>query len=963
MKHRWSNYGIVFMRFFILMFLLFAWWGPVAAWGQGWELSWPHERSRLKPDEKVLWGRLSNGLRYALLDHAGAPGKVSIKLLVLVGSIEEREEELGLAHFIEHMAFNGSRNFEPGELASFFQQSGMEYGKDLNAGTTFDYTLYGLEFWENDDELLKKGLLFLRDIGDGIHFLEREIDMERKVVLSEMRSRDGMVYRAKVDSFKLFFNGLTFTKRLPIGTTERINNLSREQFLHFYRKWYRPDLMVLVAAGDVRSPKMAGWVKALFGDMKAPSAALPPRNVGKLQRQRALRAASYRISDVNSTNVQAASVVAARKVADSMEVRKQRANRSFAMALLQQRMHKTIRSGAVGGAEYTQFSGYDIAMASIEVGGAQWADGVKDLDRAIRVSLEKGFTEKDINKLRERELSKIHKMRTYAPKMDPSMISEKLAMSIYEGKVYVGIEEELKWREAFLRQLTAKTAHRSFRECWDFDHMSFHLSGAVPEDATSSKIKKEVAKGRSEQAYVNQYLYQSESEFMPIKWGPRGTVVESKTIPEFGAELMKLSNNVRLNFIESDSEPGLAMALVRVGGGLFDLNEDKPGLREFALRAFLQSGTSRYEASQVLSFLRSPNVSFGFDLKDHDAFSFKGQFGSEDLDYFLGVVTELLHRPRIHRSSFQNARIVSALSRSSSSIGMGEGYRAFEDYLHKGDGRFAWGTYNDYAALGVTSVRNWMQDSLAHGYIEVSIVGDLDKATVVESMSRTLGSLAERRDAKINPVSLSPVNIDAPPGYHKLEFVGEEHLAMAVGYWPTFERLTIRDRIALEVLSNLVERRLWDRLREELGVSYSPQAEFKHFVEYPEFAFIEAKIDCSPDEAPAIAQALLDISEKIGKNGIPEDQADEFIGPLKFKLRHAMKSNHFLLDTVLKRAQERPDSIQDAIELKEYVFTAETIREVNAIAKTLLTPENSRAAAISPKPLIGLFQMNAILPQ
>lgn len=291
---------------------------------------------------------------------------------------------------------------------------------------------------------------------------------------------------------------------------------------------------------------------------------------------------------------------------------------------------------------------------------------------------------------------------------------------------------------------------------------------------------------------------------------------------------------------------------------------------------------------------------------------------------------------------------------------MGEGYRAFEDYLHKGDDRFAWGTYKDYGALGVTSVRNWLQDSLAHGYIEVSIVGDIDKSTVVESMSRTLGSLTERRDVKINPVSLSPVKIDAPPGYHKLEFVGEEHLAMVVGYWPTFERLTIRDRVALEVLSNLVERRLWDRLREDLGVSYSPQAEFKHLVEYPEFAFIEAKIDCSPEEAPAIAKALLNISEKIGKDGIPEGKADEFIGPLKFKLRHAMRSNHFLLDTVLKRAQEQPDSVQDAIALKKYEFTEETIKEVNAIAKTLLAPENSRAAVISPKPLIGLFQINAI---
>lgn len=207
------------MKFFRLTFLFTfaAFWGPIVVEveGQGWELSWPHERSRLQADEGVLWGALPNGFRYALLEHPGVKGKVSLKLLVLTGSVEETEEELGIAHFIEHMAFNGSKHFEPGELASFFQQAGMEYGKDLNAVTAFDYTLYSLNFWENDDELLKNGLLFFRDIADGILFKATEIDMERKVILSEMRSRDGLAYRAKVDSFKLFFDGLTFTERLP----------------------------------------------------------------------------------------------------------------------------------------------------------------------------------------------------------------------------------------------------------------------------------------------------------------------------------------------------------------------------------------------------------------------------------------------------------------------------------------------------------------------------------------------------------------------------------------------------------------------------------------------------------------------------------------------------------------------------------------------------------------------------
>ncbi len=953
-----------FIRSAVLVFA-FALWAPIAAVGQGWELSWPQERSSLSADERVLWGTLPNGLRYALLNHPGAPGRVSLKLLVQVGSVEETEEELGIAHFIEHMAFNGTEHFKPGELASFFQQVGMEYGKDLNAVTSFDHTLYSLDFWENDEELLKKGLLFLRDIADGVLFNGPEIDMERKVVLSEMRSRDGLAYRTQVDSFKLFFKGLTFTNRLPIGTTERIKNLTRQQFVNFYQKWYRPDLMVLVVVGDMETEEMAGFVREQFGDMKAATTPLPARNIGKLQRSRGLRASSYRISDVNSTTILAASVIPPprRKPADSKELRKQSYNRSFAMALLEQRIHKTIPISSSSSVEYQKFFDNDAAMAIIHTGGGQWAEGVKALDKVIRVSLAKGFSEKEISWMRDREFTKIEKLRTYYPKLDPSFISEKLATSVYEDRVFVGPVQQLAWQEEFLRQLNPKTVLRSFKECWDFEQMSYHLSGSVPDYDNSSNIRKEVVKSREEQAIISQFLYQSESHFKATNWGPRGTVVESKTVPEYGAEMMKFSNNVRLNFIESQQEPGIVKAIVRVGGGLFDLKESKPGLREFALQAFLQSGTSRYEATQMLSFLNSPMLRTSFDLKDHDAFSFHGTFGSEDLDSFLGIVTELLNRPRIHRSSFQSALIVSAISSYTSSYGIFEGYRAFENYLYKGDGRFTWGALDDYGAIGISSVRNWLQEPLEKGYIEVSIVGDVDRATIVESFSQTLGSLSERRDVKLKPATLDPVKIDAPPGFRQLEFIGEEHLAMVVGFWPVFERLTIRQRIAMEVLSNLIERRLWERLREDLGLSYSPAAEFKQFPEYPEYAFIEAKIDCSPDEAVSIAKAMLSISEEIGKKGITEEEAKEYIGPIKFKLKHAIRSNNFLLEFVLKRAQEHPESLEDAIILKEYEFTSETVEEVNALAKALLVPDNARAAAISPKPLIGLFQLNAIQPQ
>jgi zinc protease len=134
---------------------------------------WAHEVPKaLAPDPKVVWGRLENGFRYALLPHNGVSGRVTLQLVVLTGSLDERPDELGIAHFTEHMSFGGSRNFKAEDMVALFQRLGVEYGSDVNAITTFDYTAYRLEFRENDAALLRDGMRLFRDFG-GFHSIRQ----------------------------------------------------------------------------------------------------------------------------------------------------------------------------------------------------------------------------------------------------------------------------------------------------------------------------------------------------------------------------------------------------------------------------------------------------------------------------------------------------------------------------------------------------------------------------------------------------------------------------------------------------------------------------------------------------------------------------------------------------------------------------------------------------------------------
>ena len=215
-----------------------------------------HENSDIKPDAAVTWGLLENGMRYAILPNPEPPNRVSIRLYVDAGSLMEAENQQGLAHFLEHMAFNGTTNFPAGEMVEYFQRLGMGFGNHTNAHTSFHETVYKLEMPNTEEKTLDEGFTLLRDYADGMKFLPDEIENERGIILSEIRNRDSVSWRTFVDQMKFAFPEHLLSKRMPIGTEEVIKNAPRERFVEFYENWYTPNRMVLVVVGDIEVETM-----------------------------------------------------------------------------------------------------------------------------------------------------------------------------------------------------------------------------------------------------------------------------------------------------------------------------------------------------------------------------------------------------------------------------------------------------------------------------------------------------------------------------------------------------------------------------------------------------------------------------------------------------------------------------------------------------------------------------------
>ncbi len=220
----------------------------------------------LEPDMHT--GALDNGLQWFVEENGYPEGRVQMRLVVKVGSILEDEDQRGAAHYVEHMAFNGTEHFAGNELVKWLESVGASFGPHVNAYTSFDETVYKLGFSTEDPATVDKGLVVLRDWAGGITFDAEEYDKERGVVIEEWRGSQGASFRKAMVTLPNYFHGSRYPDRLPIGTKESLDEMTRDAVVRYYEDWYRPDLMTVLVTGAVDHEAMAARIQELFGDLK-----------------------------------------------------------------------------------------------------------------------------------------------------------------------------------------------------------------------------------------------------------------------------------------------------------------------------------------------------------------------------------------------------------------------------------------------------------------------------------------------------------------------------------------------------------------------------------------------------------------------------------------------------------------------------------------------------------------------
>ncbi len=226
-------------------------------------------------DPLITIGTLPNGLRYYVRPNATPRGRAELRLVVKTGSVLEDDDQRGLAHFVEHMAFNGSTNFPGDAIATFMQRIGMRFGAHVNAHTSFDETVYELQIPSNDPSIVDTALLMMEDWAHGVTFPPEEVDKERGVILEEWRLGLGADARMQDKVMPVLLRGSRYAERSPIGVPDVIRTAPYERLRRFYTDWYRPDLMAVIAVGDFDRATMEAKIKARFGPIPAATSPRP----------------------------------------------------------------------------------------------------------------------------------------------------------------------------------------------------------------------------------------------------------------------------------------------------------------------------------------------------------------------------------------------------------------------------------------------------------------------------------------------------------------------------------------------------------------------------------------------------------------------------------------------------------------------------------------------------------------
>ncbi|USD63352.1 insulinase family protein [Vibrio sp. SCSIO 43140] len=879
------------------------------------------EKSDLPLDEKLHVKALGNGMRVIVIANDKPKKAVSIRMRVAAGSLQEPgQEEPGLAHFLEHMAFNGSTNVPEGEMVQILERHGLSFGKDTNAETNFKQTVYMLELPKNDVETLKTSLFIMRETASELTLDKEAIERELPVISSEVRERTTLDLNMLYDWSSFVLRDGNIIERIPLGTLNGMKMVDKQRLTDFYRHYYTPENTTLIISGDVDVQQTFAMVEKQFGDWRVKGK--QPEAYSKqvtLPSQPEARV----FLDVNArTTVELNFLEPINREPDSKSKRSQELTLYIANQALQYRLETQsyasegkLLSPYVG--SYNQFDVIAINQLSMTTPYGLWREGLQVLDQGLRQAAQYGFTEQEI----KRQLDKYHNLLKLDAEAEDDTYSadyaSKLVSDVNNSMVTTSSAFDLSLFEQDVMSQDIEVFNRAFQQHWQGKAPRIYVterpSTGQAKSATSRDVLETYQIASAKQ--VSPYTPQKQAEFAYQSFGKEGTAEKLETTNFGGVTRYRFENGVYLNVKPTDYESNAVYISVRAGKGKLGLTPEEGAFATLFDAGFVAGGLEAHDINDLRSIFSGRQINANIYLTD-DAIESQYRVPPQDVLDQLRVTAAFLTHPGYRASghAFAIEHLKSIYDSYPTTPERVLGFNSGE-LMYQGDPRWVYPSIESVEALPLTVLQPFVERSINKGPVEVSLLGNISEQQAVDYVAQTFGALDIKAQAFIDrPVTEMKLQ---PNKSYTFYHHGEPNTALASGYFTLPDGSNYSDVVGFAILRSILQIRVNDAIRESTGKAYSPWVDSSQSLLYKDYGYLNLNSNTTIENVDVVLNIYKQLVKDLQEKGVTQDELVRAVTPMTDRVEQSYESNGFWFG-LMAQASSYPENLANEANFEAY---------------------------------------------
>ena len=893
---------------FILLFTLFS----LSLSGKNFENS-----------KNLISGKLENGIHYYIYKNNKPENKAMLNLVVKTGSLMEEDNEQGIAHFMEHMAFNGTTKFEKNEMIKYLQSIGLSFGGDLNAYTSFDRTVYKLLVPTTPKEL-EDGIEVLREWASEATLSPQEIDSEKKVVIEEWRLRQGLAQRLGDVQKKALFEGSRYFDRFPIGLPEIINGADQNLVKGFYQKWYQPENISIVAVGDFDTNQIENFIHKYFNYQGTQKGKTPKEHSLKKLKNKyvvfsddEIRYNTFTITKILDRDVIKDEKSMKNSIIDQLlfnilNTRLNNLQKESDTPFLQSLVYK-----------YDINNSQDIFSAVAVIKNNKLSEGITLLNNFLKSSAKNGVTDYELELEKENLINNYKNLVTNKESITHETYADSLVEHVMSGECFIDIDEEFNIYSTLIKNITTKDLNKRIKKIYKENSLYF-LTTSTSQNKINEKQLEELIK---ESKNSNKII---DFSIKPVILTPLKTSLGSFTKETDGKYL--LSNGIKVFSKKTDFDKDkIYIKLFKKEGS--SSNDYTTFINSTIAPTIIeQSGVGNLKPTDIDTFMKGKNFSISSYISDYEQ-GFVISTDRKNLELALEYMNYLIYKPKVDKIIYENtiSDLKESLNNRNNSPQIVYRDKIREIYSGKNNRKLPL-SEKDLTLISPEKVLNIYKEKFSNfSEYNLIVVGSFTEEELEKNLKTYVASLPSKK----SETTITPLDLKTPKNIVKEKIIkGVDKKATVTLIFPYNFKYGYEEKTLYNSFSQILNIALIEDIREKIGGVYSISSRTSLSPNnYGEDKMV-ISYSCDISRVDEIEKAVLQSLESLLYKDIDKEKINSVVKNYELSYNTEMKENSFWFNYLYQKITVPNYKLATPEEYKELV-TKENIWKVNRKAINL----------------------------